>query len=40
VGAGDSFRGGFYAGWFEGEELRRCLIAGTRAAARWMEGAR
>ena len=40
VGAGDSFRGGFYAAWFEGEELRDCLRAGTRAAARWMEGAR
>ena len=38
VGAGDSFRGGFYAAWFEGEELRGCLIAGTRAAARSMEG--
>lgn len=40
IGAGDSFRAGFYAAWFEGEELRDCLRAGTRAAARWMEGAR
>ncbi|MGI0070854.1 MAG: PfkB family carbohydrate kinase [Thermoplasmata archaeon] len=40
VGAGDAFRGGFYAAWFEGEELRGCLGAGTRAAARWLEGAR
>jgi sugar/nucleoside kinase (ribokinase family) len=40
VGAGDSFRGGFYAAWFEGEELKFCLRAGARAAARWMEGAR
>jgi sugar/nucleoside kinase (ribokinase family) len=40
IGAGDSFRGGFYAAWFEGEELGGCLTAGARAAARWMEGAR
>ncbi len=40
VGAGDSFRGGFYAAWFEGEELRKCLVTGARAAARWMEGGR
>lgn len=40
VGAGDAFRGGFYAAWFEGEPLRGCLRAGTRAAAHWMEGAR
>ena len=40
VGAGDAFRGGFYAGWFEGEPLRSCLVAGTRAAARWIEGER
>ena len=40
VGAGDSFRGGFYAAWLEGEELKGCLTAGARAAARWMEGAR
>ncbi|HTW39602.1 MAG TPA: PfkB family carbohydrate kinase [Thermoplasmata archaeon] len=40
VGAGDSFRGGFYAAWFEGETLEDCLHAGTRAAARWLEGRR
>lgn len=40
VGAGDAFRGGFYAAWFEGEELPHCLRAGTRAASRWLEGAR
>ena len=37
VGAGDAFRGGFYAGWFEGEPLVGCLTAGARAAARWTE---
>lgn len=40
VGAGDAFRGGFYAAWFEGETLRDCLRAGVRAARRWIEGAR
>ena len=40
VGAGDSFRGGFYAAWFEGEGLEDCLRAGVRAAARWLEGRR
>jgi adenosine kinase len=40
VGAGDAFRGGFYAAWFAGRELAGCLGAGGRAAARWMEGAR
>jgi len=40
VGAGDAFRGGFYAGWFEGAPLVGCLEAGTRAAARWIEGTR
>jgi 6-phosphofructokinase 1/ribokinase len=38
VGAGDAFRGGFYAGWFEGRPLKECLIAGTRSAARWVAG--
>jgi nucleoside kinase len=37
VGAGDAFRGGFYAGWFAGEPLVDCLRAGARASARWME---
>ena len=38
VGAGDAFRGGFYAGWFAGRSLRECLVAGVRASARWIEG--
>ena len=37
VGSGDAFRGGFYAGWFAGEDLSHCLTAGTRAAAHWIE---
>lgn len=37
TGAGDAFRGGFYAGWFEGEPLRACLTAGTRSARAWIE---
>ena len=37
VGAGEAFRGGFYAAWFAGEPLRQALVGGTRAAARWME---
>jgi sugar/nucleoside kinase (ribokinase family) len=40
VGAGDAFRGGFYAGWFEGEPLSRCLRAGVRSSVRWLEGVR
>jgi sugar/nucleoside kinase (ribokinase family) len=40
VGAGDAFRGGFYAGWFEGAPLPGCLEAGVRAATRWIEGVR
>ncbi len=36
VGAGDAFRGGFYAGWFAGEPLVHCLTAGTRSAAHWI----
>ncbi|MFZ0699356.1 MAG: PfkB family carbohydrate kinase [Thermoplasmata archaeon] len=38
VGAGDAFRGGFYTAWFAGADLGRCVGAGTRAAARWIEG--
>ncbi len=38
VGAGDAFRGGFYTAWFAGADLGRCIGAGTRAAARWIEG--
>ncbi|MFZ0892434.1 MAG: PfkB family carbohydrate kinase [Thermoplasmata archaeon] len=37
VGAGDAFRGGFYAAWFAGESLEHCLKAGTRSAARWIQ---
>jgi nucleoside kinase len=37
TGAGDGFRGGFYAGWFRGEPLRECLRSGAWAAARWLE---
>ncbi|HYA54391.1 MAG TPA: PfkB family carbohydrate kinase [Thermoplasmata archaeon] len=40
VGAGDAFRGGFYAGWFAGLPLQGCLLAGTRSSARWIEGRR
>jgi nucleoside kinase len=40
VGAGDAFRGGFYAAWFAGQPLDRCLAAGTRSSARWIEGKR
>ena len=40
VGAGDAFRGGFYAGWFAGQPLAACLTAGTRSSARWIEGTR
>jgi sugar/nucleoside kinase (ribokinase family) len=37
VGAGDAFRGGFYAAWFAGEALDHCLKAGTRSAAHWIQ---
>jgi nucleoside kinase len=40
VGAGDAFRGGFYAGWFAGRPLAGCLLAGNRAARAWLEGRR
>ncbi len=40
VGAGDAFRGGFYAAWFAGQPLFGCLTAGTRSSARWIEGTR
>lgn len=40
VGAGDAFRGGFYAAWFAGQPLSHCLAAGTRSSARWIEGKR
>jgi sugar/nucleoside kinase (ribokinase family) len=37
TGAGDAFRGGFYAGWIEGEPLLDSLRAGTRSACAWIE---
>jgi sugar/nucleoside kinase (ribokinase family) len=40
VGAGDAFRGGFYAAWFAGQPLEGTLVAGVRAATRWIEGVR
>jgi sugar/nucleoside kinase (ribokinase family) len=40
VGAGDAFRGGFYAAYFSGEILARALAAGNRTAANWIEGRR
>ena len=40
TGAGDAFRGGFYAGWFMGQPLRTCLRAGVRSARSWLLGRR
>ena len=40
VGAGDAFRGGFYAAWFAGAKLANCLAGGNRAARAWIEGRR
>lgn len=37
TGAGDAFRGGFYAGWFAGEPLDACLTAGARSARDWVQ---
>jgi sugar/nucleoside kinase (ribokinase family) len=37
TGAGDAFRGGFYAGWIEGEPLEDTLRAGVRSARAWIE---
>ncbi|MCI4340446.1 MAG: PfkB family carbohydrate kinase [Thermoplasmata archaeon] len=37
TGAGDAFRGGFYAGWVEGTPLRACLESGVRSACAWIE---
>jgi sugar/nucleoside kinase (ribokinase family) len=36
TGAGDAFRGGYYAGWLAGAPLRDCLARGCRSAAKWM----
>jgi len=40
VGAGDAFRGGFYAAFLRGEAPSATLRAGHRAAARWIAGHR
>lgn len=40
TGAGDAFRGGFYAAWFAGLPLERCLNAGSRSAGAWIQGER
>jgi sugar/nucleoside kinase (ribokinase family) len=41
VGAGDSFRGGFYAAWLRGKRLDACLASGAESAATWIaEGPR
>ena len=37
VGAGDSFRGGFYAAWLQGLPLARCLRTAVRSANTWIE---
>jgi nucleoside kinase len=37
TGAGDGFRGGFYAGWFRGDSVVSALRYGTWTAARWLE---
>lgn len=39
TGAGDSFRGGFYAAFFEGRALRDAIVEGTRVAQSWMRQA-
>ncbi|MCI4336047.1 MAG: PfkB family carbohydrate kinase [Thermoplasmata archaeon] len=36
TGAGDAFRGGFYAGWLGGAPLRKCLEDGNRSAGTWL----
>jgi sugar/nucleoside kinase (ribokinase family) len=37
TGAGDAFRGGFYAAWFAGQPLDGCLVAGVRSSRIWIE---
>ena len=37
TGAGDAFRGGFYAGWVDGAPLEEVLRAGVRSARSWIE---
>jgi nucleoside kinase len=38
TGAGDAFRGGFYAAWFAGKALADCVEGGTRSAHAWLAG--
>jgi len=38
VGAGDAFRGGFYAAWLDGVSLHDCLASGNREALTVIEG--
>jgi nucleoside kinase len=38
VGAGDAFRGGFYAAWCDGAPLAVCLASGNREALARIEG--
>jgi nucleoside kinase len=40
TGAGDSFRGGFYAAWLRGAPVKEALADGVEAATRWIETAR
>ncbi len=40
TGAGDAFRGGFYAGWFRGWPLQACLKGGLSAAAATLRAGR
>jgi sugar/nucleoside kinase (ribokinase family) len=40
TGAGDSFRGGFYAAWLRGAPVADALAEGVAAATRWIETAR
>ena len=40
TGAGDAFRGGFYAGWFRGWPLEACLKGGLTAAAATLRAGR
>jgi len=39
TGAGDSFRGGFYAAWLRGSPVEEALADGVRSATRWIETA-
>jgi nucleoside kinase len=39
TGAGDSFRGGFYAAWLRGSPIAQALAEGVLAATAWIESA-